>query len=1099
MNKIQYKALLSFLTIIAGIVFLIPNITQAQFYRGLQTDFGKNRVQYQQFDWNFYRFEKFDTYFYLGGQDLAAFVGQTAGDEIDELEKLFDYSTSGRIEFMIYNKLSDLKQSNIGLSNESDDYNAGGVTKIVGNKVLLYFDGDHKHFKEQLRYGVAQVIFNQLMYGGNIRDRLQSSVLLSLPEWYTQGLISYVSTGWTVQDDNRMRDGVIDGRYSKFKNFISEDQEFAGHSVWNYVFETYGSASVANMLYMTRINRNIESGFQFVLGLSLKSMNNNWIKYYEKKYKDIDNNKDIPKGQITVRKTKSKFRYNNISISPDAKSLVYVTNQIGKYKIWLYDLKTHKKKCIDKGGYKSLVQEIDYSFPVVEWHPSGKQITIFKEHKGKVLMDFYDVKKGKSSENNFFYFEKVLDVAYSDDGENILLSGTRRGQSDIFVYNIRTRTNEQITNDFFDDLHPSFTLNNRFILFSSNRNNDTLGVQTQKVLPEKSNFDIFLYDFKTKSKTLKRLTSTVTADELYPIQTDSVAFSYLSNRNGIYNRYVSTLDSAISYIDTTAHYRYIIKNYEQSNYSRNIEQHSVNSVKSHYAQLFFQNGKQNIYINPVPETRLAEELRVLKPSEIIKYTPVKETAQKEEEIIKTKSKKDTGVDSAKIDINNYLFQSEFEEEVAVKTKTDSTKKSSEATGLLSSLISSENEGDTLPFRLPKQRAYETSFSTQYFVAQLSNSALSESYQAFDGSPNFFEPGVNGFVKIGMVDLFDDYRLTGGFKPSFNLNSNEYIAYFENYRKRLDYKLTFYRAARELSQDSLNHFKETYTHEVKVKLIWPFNDLSSIRVSYGYRNDRVVTLSTETQALLIPNSSSNYFTNKIEYVYDNTMNTGLNLRNGTRLKLFGEVMNEVEEQFNVYVFGVDMRNYTKVHRQIVWANRFAASISQGDRKLIYYLGAMDNTFVPSNNFDESIKIDVAQDYAFQTIATNMRGFLQNIRNGNSFAVINSELRVPIFEYLFNRPLRSDFLRSMQVTTFVDVGTAWTGSSPFSDDNSLNTDILNTPPLTVTLKKQIEPIVAGYGFGLRSRVFGYYIKGDWAWGIEDSAVRDLVFYLSLGLDF
>ena len=683
-----------------------------------------------------------------------------------------------------------------------------------------------------------------------------------------------------------------------------------------------------------------------------------------------------------------------------------------------------------------------------------------------------------------------------------MLSGTRRGQSDIFVYNIRNRTTEQITNDFFDDLHPSFTFNNNGILFSSNRNNDTLGVEIDKILPEKTNFDIFLYDFQTKSKNLKRLTNTFTSDELYPIQADSAGFTYLSNRNGIYNRYISTLDSAISYIDTTEHYRYIIKNYEQSNFSRNIEQHSVNSGKTHYVQLFYLNGKQHIYINPVPEANLKEEVRVLRPSEIIKYTPVKETANKDENIIQSKTKTNETVDSSKIDINNYLFQSEFDDVTAGKTQTDSVKQNGQSSGLLSGLLASESNADTLPFRLPKQRAYETSFSTQYFVSQLSNSALNESYQAFTGRPTFFDPGINGFIKIGLSDLFDDYRLTGGFKPSFNLNSNEYIAYYENYKKRLDYKITFYRGARELNGDTTgtrNLFAKLHTHEAKIKLIWPFNDLSSIRVTYGYRNDRQVILSADDISLVQPNITSNYFTNKVEYVYDNTIATGLNLRNGIRMKLFGEVMNEVEKQFNVYVFGLDFRNYTKVHRQIIWANRLAASTSQGDRKLIYYLGAMDNTFVPSNNFDESIKVDPTEDYAFQTIATNMRGFLQNIRNGNNFVVVNSELRVPIFEYLYNRPLRSDFLRSMQITTFVDVGTAWTGSSPFSDDNSLNTDIINTPPITVTLKKQIEPVVAGYGFGIRSRVFGYYIKGDWAWGVEDSTVRDLIFYLSLGLDF
>jgi hypothetical protein len=130
---------------------------------------------------------------------------------------------------------------------------------------------------------------------------------------------------------------------------------------------------------------------------------------------------------------------------------------------------------------------------------------------------------------------------------------------------------------------------------------------------------------------------------------------------------------------------------------------------------------------------------------------------------------------------------------------------------------------------------------------------------------------------------------------------------------------------------------------------------------------------------------------------------------------------------------------------------------------------------------------------------MRGFLQNIRNGNSFALINSELRIPVFTYLLNKPIRSDFIRNFQVAGFFDVGTAWTGTSPFSDDNSFNTQIISQNPVTVILDRQVDPIVAGTGFGLRTRIFGYFMRIDWAWGYEDGVMRDSIFYWSLGLDF
>jgi hypothetical protein len=46
------------------------------------------------------------------------------------------------------------------------------------------------------------------------------------------------------------------------------------------------------------------------------------------------------------------------------------------------------------------------------------------------------------------------------------------------------------------------------------------------------------------------------------------------------------------------------------------------------------------------------------------------------------------------------------------------------------------------------------------------------------------------------------------------------------------------------------------------------------------------------------------------------------------------------------------------------------------------------------FDNTIPVTPNVNYGFQALATNMRGFSQNVRNGNSFALINSELRWPV---------------------------------------------------------------------------------------------------------
>jgi hypothetical protein len=140
------------------------------------------------------------------------------------------------------------------------------------------------------------------------------------------------------------------------------------------------------------------------------------------------------------------------------------------------------------------------------------------------------------------------------------------------------------------------------------------------------------------------------------------------------------------------------------------------------------------------------------------------------------------------------------------------------------------------------------------------------------------------------------------------------------------------------------------------------------------------------------------------------------------------------------------------------------------------------------------------FAFQALATNMRGFTQNIRNGSSFVAINNEIRWPIFSYFATRPVRSEFLKNFQIVPFYDIGTAWYGKNPYSDENTFNQKIVEVNYLKATVINVREPIVMGYGGGLRSKLLGYFMRFDVAWGVQDYEVSDSpMYYFSLSLDF
>ena len=129
---------------------------------------------------------------------------------------------------------------------------------------------------------------------------------------------------------------------------------------------------------------------------------------------------------------------------------------------------------------------------------------------------------------------------------------------------------------------------------------------------------------------------------------------------------------------------------------------------------------------------------------------------------------------------------------------------------------------------------------------------------------------------------------------------------------------------------------------------------------------------------------------------------------------------------------------------------------------------------------------------------MRGFIQNIANGSNSLVINSEFRLPVFTTIFDRTINSSFVRNFQVTQFIDLGTAWNGS--FDKIKRPEVSYNTGGATTVRVKAGgIGPLAGGYGFGLRTSAFGYFIKFDKSWQMNGLFKGKPQNYFSLGLDF
>jgi len=197
-------------------------------------------------------------------------------------------------------------------------------------------------------------------------------------------------------------------------------------------------------------------------------------------------------------------------------------------------------------------------------------------------------------------------------------------------------------------------------------------------------------------------------------------------------------------------------------------------------------------------------------------------------------------------------------------------------------------------------------------------------------------------------------------------------------------------------------------------------------------------------------------------------------------------------------GFDFRYYFDVGKYSTLAFRGAGQTSFGSEKNIYFLGGVENSFFEKNSDVYPVPAD--EEFAYMTQVGNLRGFERNARNGSSFVLMNAEYRLPLFRILAESHLRSSFLRDLQLSCFFDLGTAWYGLTPFSPENEANTYIYEVPPAILFRIKQFnDPVIGAIGLGFRTRIFGYFIKLDYGWGIENLRFRSPMLHFSVGQDF
>ena len=990
-----------------------------------QEPFGRVRIQYKKLNWEEFTTQNFNVFFYQGGEASARRTAEYAEQELQRITALVGYFPYSKTTLMLYNSVGDLRQSNIGLP-VANAVNGGEAQLTRQTKVEVAFTGRQTDFKRELSYQITQVLLNDMMYGGSLREVLQSNYLLQLPDWFISGASSYAAEGWSVDMDAYMRDMVR--QYptgNRTAPFFVRNQRLAGHSIWNYIAERYGYGTVQNVLNLTRITRDVEVGISSSLNVPYKVFLRNWVNYY----RDINRGETMSAlvvpteaNRLSTRNKRGLAVYSQPVFSPDGQHLAYAENEQGRYRVVVTDRNGGHRRTILNGGYRTPDQQVETRLPVLAWR-GNSQLAVAEMKHGRMALHVHnatglavlDRLRGaiqlRQPATIFAPYDQVLDMNYSADGKALVFTAVKNGQNDIYLLRAGSRQPEKLTDDLFDDQQAVFMPNGQEIAFSSNRYLDSTGRARPATFPNVvNNYDLFICHLDGRAIPIEPLVSTI-SNETRPRPLSDDEILYLGEENGIrslyrFSRKTGQHQPVSSFATNIQDFDYSLPQGTLA-FAAQVQARDLLYLYPHFelpASLKLgKTARQQILESrsrpaPAPVRPAAPAPTPLAPAaaaETATTTTAGTTAPATTTPAATTPATAAGApkrsSTAPLNPNNYQFE-EDEDITPVRPRRNAKATVVNAPRITTPTI-------TGPYR------YDTRFMADNLLTGIAIDPLL---------------GFGLSLQANLSDAFENHRFQAGIFGKLDLRTSNMNMSYTNVTRRFDWTIAYQKQAYFFDPSSSGQLLRYGRHSIAPTIAYPLTHNLSLRGGPRYDNiSRSLTGTSSTEYDL----TRNYAGYNAELVFDNSRVTGVNMLVGTRLKAGVLQMNDVSSKANSFgKFYIDLRHYQKVHRQIIWANRasygqFFGNAQSGANPQVFRLGGMDN-WINQNYADQQLLTPAGQSVPdpttmfYQQFVTNLRGFDLSKRTGSRYVLFNSELRIPIVQYLANRPIYSGFLRNLQ---------------------------------------------------------------------------------------
>ena len=493
--------------------------------------FGKNKVQYNDFDWHVLSGPHVDVYYYPEEERLARMALSYAEESFDTLVVLFRHRPFRRVPLIIYSSHQHFEQTNVtpGFLPEG----VAGFTEFLKRRIALPFNGSYRDFQHVIRHELVH--FFQISKLSRTFAQYSKFRSPLLPLWWSEGLAERFSSPQDTEDRMYIRDLVLSGDLPPLQD-LSYIYNFVvayplGGEIHRYLGERFGYERVADLYDVLWKYDSFDEAFKAVYGISLKDLDRQWRFDLERRYFPMYADREpvaVDTRPVVIRGSAS-FKP-VVHRGEDGEDQVFFLSPRTGYT-------TIYRTSLEKGdaGVEQVVQG-QRSAEFESFHFFDSKIDVSKNGRLAFISKYlerdalfiWDLQKGRVvGRYQFPELVALSSPSWSPDGEEIVFSGLGAdGISDLYVLDFRTQEHRRLTEDTYKDGEPDWSPDGRYIVFSSDRT----------AFGRSGDTNLFLYDLSTGR--ISYLTYGPWKDRGPRWSPDGDWIAFTSDRQGVFDLYL---------------------------------------------------------------------------------------------------------------------------------------------------------------------------------------------------------------------------------------------------------------------------------------------------------------------------------------------------------------------------------------------------------------------------------------------------------------------------------------------------------------------------------------------------------------------------------